>query len=342
MPTTLSSVDISNLALSKIGAYSINSLLDQTNQSSIVCNQNFQAAYLDVSRSARWNCLLTTAYLPSIAQTPLPGQSIAPPSSYVNWTTATFYQAGTYIAYGGAYYQVVNSYTSGVSFSSDLSNGYLVLYNTNGSVVSGAVPWAQFTYYQANAFLSYGNYYYIVNFSYTSTASFINDLTAGYLTQTDQQAGSTVTDAFSAFNNGSQYASGWPYQYQLPSNFQLLASLNETAAWDFDGAGSDDYEIMGPYLFANASTATIQYVPNQPDTTQFDALFTNALAYKLAAMIATSLRQDGGELSTKMESLYERQLSKARSKNGGEQQARRFNAISSSRFNAARFFGVNG
>ena len=99
---------------------------------------------------------------------------------------------------------------------------------------------------------------------------------------------------------------------------------------------------MGLSLFSNCSTAVVQYVPNVPDTTQWDPMFTNAVTLKLASSVATLLRQDGGKMEQEMLALYERALRSARSKNGGEQQARRANLIRSSRFNASRYGGVNG
>ena len=124
--------------------------------------------------------------------------------------------------------------------------------------------------------------------------------------------------------------------------------------WDYDGSGGDDYELMsgqiavgppptyGQCLFTYASQAVIQYVPNQPDTTQWDALFTNAVTLKLASAIATTLRQDGGALEAKLLMAYEQALRVARQKNGGEKQSIRFNPIRSSRFNQARYGGING
>ena len=283
MPTTLAPTDLANIALSKIGALPINSLTDLTSSSAIACNTNFQLAYLEVSRSARWNCLLNTANLTQVAQTPLP--------------------------------------------------------DTQAAISSiQATAWEPYTYYAANSYVTYGNYYYQVNFNYTSTNNFTNDVTANFLTQTDQN---TWNQSFYT-QGGSQYASGWPYQYELPSDFQLLAILNDNECWDFEGAGGDDYEIMGNFLYCNCQQAVVQYVTNQPDTTRFDSLMADAFTYKLAASIATQLRQDGGHMQATMFMAYQQQLRKARAKNGGEKQARRWNPIRSSRFNQARYGGVNG
>lgn len=287
MPTTLSPTDVANMALSKIGAQAINSLLDQTSVSAIACNQNFLPCYLEVTRSGKWNCLLTPLLLTAITQTPLPN---LPAASAIT-----------------------------------------------------ATPWAQFTSYAPDVYVTYGGYYYQVLYQYTSTANFLNDLTTGALVQTDTQ---TASPNFIGLG-GSAYASGWTYQYALPADFQFLAVLNENSCWDFDGAGGADYELMalapnGMCLFCDQSQAVIQYVQSQPDTTVWDSIFLDAISYKLAAAIATPLRQDGGKLQATMLANYDVALRKGRTRNGGETQARRFNPIRSSRFNQARFGGVNG
>lgn len=282
MPTTLSPTDISNLALSKVGAEFINSITDGGNRSAIACNQNFQLAYLEVSRSSRWNCLMTPGVLTQVPQTPI--TPVTPPTPFMG-------------------------------------------------------AWAPNTAYAANVFISYGGYYYEVMYVYTSSANFLNDLTSGPLTQQNLQTSGPTT--FPSCD-GSQYPSGWSFQYALPADFQLLCMLNDNCCWDFDGAGGDDYEIMGEFLYCDQSRAIIQYVKNQPDTSQFDALFTSALSFFLASMIATTLRQDGGKLQIQMLDLYTRALSKGRTKNGGEQMARRFSSIRSSRFLRARYGGING
>jgi hypothetical protein len=287
MPSTLSPVDLANIALSKIGNSSINSLQDQTNAAAVACNQNFTLAYLALVRASRWNCLIVTAVLPQIAQTLLTG--------------------------------------------------------TGTTVVTAAVPWSPRTLYTANAFLSYGGYYYTVNFQYTSSSNFTNDVTSGYLSQTDQQQGQSVTDAFSSYGAGASYASGWAFQYQLPADFQLLDALNENVGntWGL-GENTEDYEIMGTSLFCNCNQAVIQYVQSTPDTTRFDAMFTDCLTFKLASMIATKLRQDGGAMERELVQATEHLLRQARAKNGGEKQSRRFNPIASSRFIQSRRGGSNG
>ncbi len=346
MPTSYAPLDVSNLALSKIGGQTINSLLDQTSPSAIQCNLNYNLAYLSVSRMTRWNCILGLAELTQIPQVPLSAGQQGVPPSFSNWAPFTAYTQGQYVAYGAAYYVVLSNYTSSASFATDLNAGYLQLYNSNGNPVSNAIPWAALTYYQANAFLTYGGYYYTVNFSYTSTNNFTNDLTAGFLSQTDQQAGTSVPDPFANFISGSQYASGWGFQYALPADFVLLETVNANvggnASSGFTGLEADDYQIIGTSIYTDSDICVIQYVQNVTDSTRFDSLFLDALTFKLASMIATPLRQDGGRMEQELLVGFDRVIRQARQVNGGEQQVRRFNPIGSSNFNRSRFGGVNG
>ncbi len=207
-----------------------------------------------------------------------------------------------------------------------------------------ATAWAPLTAYTADQFISYGAYYYLVMFDLTSSNNFFNDLTAGFYTQTDQSICSSVPDPFNCID-GSQYTSTWPFAYALPADFQLLVTLN--GSFCYPGWASPEqliatWQIMGSTLFCNQSVAVIQYVQNQPDSTRFDSLFVNALTFKLASMIATTLRQDGGNMEAALLGEYKRALREARQKNGGEQNARRFNPIGTSTFVAARFRGLMG
>jgi hypothetical protein len=207
-------------------------------------------------------------------------------------------------------------------------------------VPTPAPPWAPNTAYIANTFLTYGGYYYQVAFSYTSSNNFVNDLTAGALIQTNQQ----TNQPFFWGCDSAPFPSGWNFAYALPTDFQLLVTLNDHTApgWSWCGEGQADYEIMGLTLYCNESQAVIQYVQNQPDTTRFDSLFTDCVAWLLASKISTALRQDGGQMEISLLAGYKEALKLARTKNAGERRSRRFNLIKSSKFNAARFYGVNG
>jgi len=279
MPTSLSPTDICNLALSEIGAANIQSMTDMTNTSAIACNTNFQLAYLEVSRVHLWNCILQTAQLAEIPQTPIAGNPT--PSPTVAWAPLTTYPALVYLSYSGGIYQT--------------------------------------------------------QYIYKSTNNFLNDLTTGALVQADYDS---FNAAFGGFS-GSQYPSGWNHQYALPSDFVLLAILNDNSCWNSMGQGSQ-YEIIGNSIFTNASQAIIKYVQNVADTTRFDPLFVAALVQLLASKLATILRLDGGNMAKGFLGVYERKLNEARTRDAGEGYPRRFNPMQGSNWVKARWGGLNG
>jgi hypothetical protein len=282
MFSTLSPTDIANSALSKIGAQAIQSLTDLSNASAIACNNNFQLAFETVARATRWNCLITTANLTPVAQTPLPPVSPTPAS----------------------------------------------------------IPWAPYTSYAANVYLSYGNAIYSTQYAYTSTGNFTNDLTSGALVQADYPA----YNAFGGYPDGTQYPSGWSYAFSLPSDFILLDTINANMDNDagYGNMGSDEYEIMGQLIYSNTKQTSIKYVSNNQDTTRWDSLFADCVTYKLASMIATALRQDGGQTAAGMLGTYKQLLGQAITKNAGEKKPYRFQPINSSRFVASRWNFING
>lgn len=209
----------------------------------------------------------------------------------------------------------------------------------NGSSTTiTAVPWEINTFYAANSFVTFGNYYYQVLYDYTSTNNFINDLTLGALEQTDTQTASTNFTALTP----CAYPSGWSYEFALPDDYQFVAILNGCECWDFGGFGGNDFQVMGSSLFTNQVQAVIQYVKNQPDCTQWDSMFSNAFTLKLASAIATPLRQDNGRMEAQFLAAYQMALSAAATRNGNEQQVRRPNIIRGSNFLRSRYFSQAG
>lgn len=200
------------------------------------------------------------------------------------------------------------------------------------STPSGTTAWAPSTAYLASAYVTYGGQLYQALIANTSTASFINDLTAGFWFQTD------VLDV-SAFdgNLGSNYASGWSYQYALPSDYVTMVCLNDDAENNYRA----DYEIMGRYLYTDEATATIKYVAALEDTTIYDSLFVAALSFMLAGKIATSLRQDSGSIADAMMAYYNKTLREARVKDANEGTSRRFSPVQNSKFIASRWGSTN-
>ena len=203
-----------------------------------------------------------------------------------------------------------------------------------------SIPWAPYTSYAANVYLSYGNAIYTTEYAYTSTGNFTNDLTTGALVQADYPD----YNAFGGYPSSASYPSGWPYAFALPGDFILLDSVNANTSeeYGYGNSGADEYEIMGQLIYTNTEQTSIKYVSNNQDTTRWDPLFIDCVTYKLASMIATALRQDGGQTEAAMLAVYKQVLGQAITKNAGEKMPNRFQPINSSRFVASRWYFING
>lgn len=200
--------------------------------------------------------------------------------------------------------------------------------------VPASTNWAQSTAYAVGDYVTFGEPQYIYQclIAHTSTASFTNDLTAGYWFQTDI----LDPDPF-AENPGENYASGWAYKYPLPEDCLLVVEINNVPA----GGPETEFEIMGSALYTNNDTAIIKYVKADPDTTRYDSLFVACLVYGLASRLATVLRQDDTNISVTMKQLYNRELNGARQKDSSERKPRRFDAVANSNWVGSRYRSTN-
>jgi hypothetical protein len=189
--------------------------------------------------------------------------------------------------------------------------------------------WTPATAYAVDDRVRFGNLV-----SNTSTASFTNDLTAGFWQQTD------ITDPypFSQIGQGSQYPSGWAYKYSLPADFILLTVFNNAPC----NAQERTWEIMGLDFYTNWDQAVIKYICAEEDTTKYDPLFVETLILKLACLLATKLRQDDTQIAALMERRYTSKLREARTKNGNERRAQRFIPQANSTLINSRYWSTNG
>lgn len=197
-------------------------------------------------------------------------------------------------------------------------------------------PWAPFTSYVANQYVTYGLQIYQAFYDNTSTANFINDLTAGYWFETD------ITDpnpSFGGSGYGGNYPSNWAFQYPLPGDCLLVAEYNQQQP---NPGQLQQWEIIGINLYSNQNTGVIKYVQYNEDCTRYDALFTACLVLLLASKVATRLRQDDTQISGACYQQYLKQLAQARAKDGGEQLRRRFTPQANSRWVNSRFRSTNG
>lgn len=201
--------------------------------------------------------------------------------------------------------------------------------------VPASTPWAPATNYLAGDYVTYGNpaYIYQALIANLSSASFTDDLTKGYWFQTDI----FNPNPFGDCGQASLYASGYAYKYNLPEDCLLVASLNDRPC---EGK-EEEFQIMGSSLYTNESEAIIKYTWADPDTTRYDALFVECLVLKLAAMMATVLRQDDTTIEQTMEGFYLKKLAAARAKDSGEKKPRRYDPVANSRFVGSRYRSTN-
>ncbi|MEO6054818.1 MAG: hypothetical protein ABIP97_12475 [Chthoniobacterales bacterium] len=77
----------------------------------------------------------------------------------------------------------------------------------------------------------------------------------------------------------------WSYQYQLPTDCLRVLQVNGFEPWEQPGL----FEIQGRFLLTDADGANVKYTSRITDANQFDPLFIEALACKLASKIAAGL-----------------------------------------------------
>lgn len=99
----------------------------------------------------------------------------------------------------------------------------------------------------------------------------------------------------------------YEYQYSLPSDFLKVVRT------DLDAEGySVDYRIESRKLLTSEGTIGIEYIAQITDVAQFDALFVDCLAARLAAEIGQKLSDNAALVRTAWE-VYGEKIREARS-----------------------------
>ena len=94
------------------------------------------------------------------------------------------------------------------------------------------------------------------------------------------------------------------------------------------------YRIEGRYLLTNESTVSIEYIARITDVAQFDELFTDTLAQRIAAEVSMALT-DNASLTQGLWKIYAEKLAEARTSDAQEGTAR--SVVDLSPWIAARF-----
>ena len=94
----------------------------------------------------------------------------------------------------------------------------------------------------------------------------------------------------------------YTYQYQLPTDCLRAINLYDT---------SSKWEVEGRKLLCDDGTVYLRYIADVTDTAQFDALFSGALARRLAAYLAFNL-SNNRTLAAEMDKAFKEAVSLAR------------------------------
>lgn len=118
-----------------------------------------------------------------------------------------------------------------------------------------------------------------------------------------------VTLALSAITPNHEF----DYQHALPSDFIKMGRTG----WEADGYNDAEYRIEGKFLLANDETATIEYIARITDVAQFDDLFVDLLAQRLAAEISMAIT-DNAAMTKNAWDMYTAKLQEARFQDASE------------------------
>lgn len=133
---------------------------------------------------------------------------------------------------------------------------------------------------------------------------------------------------------------GYRFQYNLPSNYITLISLNSVQLFN---QVSDLYDTENGKILTDEAEAKIEYVFMQEDTSKWDPLFSTAVARLLASRVASQIRQDGVQLGQVLEGRYYTvDLPRARMKNASLNRKTPYNLPANSKWNASRYRSTRG
>ena len=110
-------------------------------------------------------------------------------------------------------------------------------------------------------------------------------------------------------------ATGWDLAYSLPADCLAPRRLYNALG---DDAEPIPFEIRGRVLFTNEIDAELIYTKRVTDATKYDAAFSDALAWRLAADLAVPLKNSLTLQQNRMQ-MYQMSIGKASAKNTSEE-----------------------
>jgi hypothetical protein len=113
----------------------------------------------------------------------------------------------------------------------------------------------------------------------------------------------------------------WLYAYRYPSDcIRVRRIVTGMGRADMNPpAFAIGQDAQGRLIYSSHPDATIEYTARVSDPSRFDALFSEALSWRMAAFLAPSLGRVQGAQNTALQ-MYERTIGKARSTAANEAQ----------------------
>lgn len=97
-------------------------------------------------------------------------------------------------------------------------------------------------------------------------------------------------------------AFGWALEYPLPNDCLRVLEVNDS---EFGDTITDEYVVEGRSILTDAESLNLVYIRRVEEVSQFDPIFKQALALKLAAGLAEKLRGSTGKTADLIQQ-YER------------------------------------
>lgn len=134
------------------------------------------------------------------------------------------------------------------------------------------------------------------------------------------------SSAFTAYVSGGTITIAPPFEFGF--KFPLPTDCLKVIRTESDSVGIDaEYRIEGRYLLAYDDTFAIEYIAQITDPTQFDALFVDLLAQRLAAEMCTAFTNNAN-MTENLWRIYNDKLGEARSTDAQEGTPRELNVDS--------------
>lgn len=251
----MTSLEIMNLALARLGAVQATSLSD-TNKNPRLAIQAYPFARDEVLRYHPWPCITSNAIL--LDDTDL------------TWITATEYTVGDLVIYSSRLYECITAGTSAFAPSTTASD-----------ITYGTVHWKYIC--------AADNLVWKASTTYTAGDRVVNASRLYKCITTGQSAGSggptttasDITDNAAHWKFLSEYANitDYAYQYVIPKDTLAILQVGDKT----------QYKREGFFIYSDELNPSIKYIRASTEPDEWDNFIQEAIALRLAMMICEAV-----------------------------------------------------